>query len=190
MVCQACGQPVATEVRFCPHCGVQVAEPPMAPPQPVVPPPVIPVGYGAVPMYLPVPRVQRNLQALGILWCVYGAYRVVSGLVGMFFLRAMTMSSFGYYGWHMHDNYGWSGAPWMGALIPVVGFVSVVAAVLSFAVGLSLLTRKPWGRTLGIVVAVLTLFRPLLGTALGIYTLWVLAPAQSGLEYDAIADRS
>jgi hypothetical protein len=28
------------------------------------------------------------------------------------------------------------------------------------------------------------------GTALGIYTLWVLAPSTSGMEYDAIADRS
>jgi hypothetical protein len=28
------------------------------------------------------------------------------------------------------------------------------------------------------------------GTALGIYTLWVLAPMASGMEYDAIADRN
>jgi hypothetical protein len=57
-------------------------------------------------------------------------------------------------------------------------------------VGISLLARKPWGRVLGIVVAILSLVKFPVGTALGIYTLWVLAPAESGLEYDAIADRS
>jgi hypothetical protein len=43
---------------------------------------------------------------------------------------------------------------------------------------------------LGIVVAILSLLKFPIGTALGIYTLWVLAPAESGAEYDAIADHS
>ena len=90
----------------------------------------------------------------------------------------------------MHRDFGNFGSQWLAALVPVVGVISVIGAVLAFAVGLSLLARKPWGRVLGVVVAILTLFRPLLGTALGIYTLWALAPAASGAEYDAIADRS
>jgi hypothetical protein len=68
--------------------------------------------------------------------------------------------------------------------------VTLVFATLSFLVGFSLMTRKPWGRTLAIVVAILQLIKIPFGTALGIYTLWVLAPATSGAEYDAIADRS
>jgi hypothetical protein len=43
---------------------------------------------------------------------------------------------------------------------------------------------------LAIVAGVLVLFKPVLGTALGIYTLWVLAPSVSAMEYDAIADHS
>jgi hypothetical protein len=43
---------------------------------------------------------------------------------------------------------------------------------------------------LAIVVAVLSLIKIPFGTALGIYTLWVLAPALSGAEWDAIADRT
>jgi hypothetical protein len=66
----------------------------------------------------------------------------------------------------------------------------VVMAGLALVVGYSLLTRRPWGRTLAIVVAILSLLKPFFGTALGIYTLWVLAPGASGLEYDAIADRT
>ena len=185
MVCEACGSPVATEVRFCTKCGEQVTGQPMA--RPLVP---AAVGYGALPVYATPSRVQRNLQALGALWCVYGAYRVIGGLVAMFFLRAMSGGGYSYYGWNVHRDLGNLGHPWMAALAPVVGVISVTGAVLAFAVGLSLLARKPWGRMLGIVVAILTLFRPLLGTALGIYTLWALAPAASGAEYDAIADRS
>lgn len=74
--------------------------------------------------------------------------------------------------------------------MPVILTTAVVMAALALFTGLSLLNRKPYGRMLGIVLAVLALFKFPLGTALGIYTLWVLAPASSAIEYDAIADRS
>ncbi len=77
-----------------------------------------------------------------------------------------------------------------GGLVAYVAAYTVVTAGLALFVGYSLLTRRPWGRTFAIIVAVLTLLKPLFGTALGIFTLWVLAPSTSGLEYDAIADRS
>ena len=51
------------------------------------------------------------------------------------------------------------------------------------------MNRKPWGRTFAIVLAILQLIKIPFGTALGVYTLWVLAPAASGAEYDAIAER-
>jgi hypothetical protein len=41
---------------------------------------------------------------------------------------------------------------------------------------------------LTIVLAVLALFKFPFGTALGIYTLWVLAPATSAMEYDSMAE--
>jgi hypothetical protein len=179
MVCQACGAPVAEEVRFCPKCGVQV----------MAAPPV----YAAYPpaMLAPAPRVRRHLQMLGILWCAFGVYRVAQGMMGMFFLRAMSMHHYGGDGWPFWGHfYGPFGPPWMHALLPVVALVTVVSAGLALLVGYSLLTRRPWGRVLGIVVAILTLLKFPFGTALGVYTLWVLAPAMSGAEYEAIADRS
>ncbi len=72
----------------------------------------------------------------------------------------------------------------------MIAIATVVAAALALVTGFSLLTRRPWGRVLAIVAAILALLKFPLGTALGIYTLWVLAPGASGLEYDAIADRS
>ncbi len=66
----------------------------------------------------------------------------------------------------------------------------VFAAALALVAGFGLLNRRPWGRVVAIIAAILALLKFPLGTALGIYTLWVLAPGASGLEYDAIADRS
>jgi hypothetical protein len=63
-------------------------------------------------------------------------------------------------------------------------------AALALFTGYGLLQRRPWGRTIAIVAAILALLKFPFGTALGIYTLWVLAPSTSGMEYDAIADRS
>ncbi len=70
---------LAEGVHFCSKCGQVVAAQPV-----YLRPPM--------PMYLP--RVQRNLQTLGVLWCVLGVYRVVSGLIGMVFLRAFHDAQF------------------------------------------------------------------------------------------------
>jgi hypothetical protein len=135
-----------------------------------------------------VPRVQRHLQTLGTLWLVYAAYRVVTGLFGMFFVRAVMVHRwnngfpFGHHGFMY-------GPPWM-QLMPVIMAFLVLGSILAAVVGYSLLTRRTWGRVLAIVAAVLVLFKPVMGTALGIYTLWVLAPALSGMEYDSIAEPS
>ena len=77
--------------------------------------------------------------------------------------------------------------PSLWGLLLTNGFL-VVGSIIAAIVGYSLLTRRAWGRVLAIVAAVLVLFKPILGTALGIYTLWVLAPSVSGMEYDSIAE--
>jgi hypothetical protein len=52
--------------------------------------------------------------------------------------------------------------------------------------GWGLMERKPWARTLAIVLGVIVLVKFPVGTALGIYTLWTLAPAQSEAEYRSV----
>ena len=47
--------------------------------------------------------------------------------------------------------------------------------------------RQPWARTLAIVLGCFSLLDMPFGTALGIYTLWVLLPARSEEEYRRIA---
>jgi len=174
MTCSSCGNALAQDVRFCPHCGAPV---PMQPqPGPV---------YTGVPVGLPYSRVARHLQVAGILWIVFAFYRTASKLVGLMFLH-------GIFGNHGHSN--WGGNSWdfgnfgFAALWPIIVVSLVVGLVLSLLTGYALLTRQPWGRVIAIVTSVLALFHPIMGTALGIYTLWMLAPAASGVEYEMLAN--
>jgi hypothetical protein len=146
--------------------------------------------YAQPPILMYLPRVQRNLQTLGILWCVLGVYRVVTGLIGVIFLRAFTTHNFGdswMFGGRFHGPFP---PMWFGGLWPVIAVATVFTAALALVAGYGLLNRRPWGRIVAIIAAILALLKFPIGTALGIYTLWVLAPGASGLEYDAIADRS
>ena len=183
MVCPSCNAAIGPEVRFCPKCGAPAMGAPLppfqGPPQSYAPP------YAT--QLVPRLRVTRNLQALGILWCVYGAYRILAGLAGMFFLRAVTTHGFGVWGWPSNGHMPPQFPPaWMSFLIPVIAMFTILSAALAFATGYSLLTRRPWGRVLSIVAAVLALLKFPLGTALAIYTLWIMVPAESGMEYDSI----
>ncbi len=113
------------------------------------------------------------------MWCVFGVYRLARGIVAATMLGAIA-----------HEGL-FGDAPaflphLLGALGPVIAVMSALLAALSLLTGYGLLTRKPWGRTLAIVMAILTLIKLPLGTALGIYTLWVLAPAASGLEWETM----
>ena len=47
--------------------------------------------------------------------------------------------------------------------------------------------RSPWARTAAIILGVLALFHPPLGTALGVYSLWVLLADERGDEYRYLA---
>lgn len=201
MVCLMCGSLVETGVNFCPRCGAAVAAPAVAGashqqayaagPYPPTAQPVASVGMP----YWPRPRVQPNLQTLGVMWCVYALYRVIGAAIGILVLRVVTLRSLGGPGWPFHRLYdglnGWGQhGGLLAALIPVIAVVTVVSVALSAFVGWSLLNRKPWGRTLAIIAAVLALLKFPFGTALGVYTLWVMAPAASGAEWESIADPS
>ena len=69
----------------------------------------------------------------------------------------------------------------------MVGLFLLGSAVLSILAGWGLLERQLWARTLAIVLACFSLIKIPFGTALGIYTMWVLLPASSEQEYRQIA---
>jgi hypothetical protein len=176
MLCPSCGNPV--QGAFCSHCGTRVLAPPPAPPPPLYGPP--PIRF--------IPRVERHVHPLGVLWCVYGIYRAATGIFAvLFFLGLSSRGPFGPFGAvRIFPFIPYN--PWMRPAASFLAVIVLLGAAASFTVGFSLLRRKPWGRTLAIILGILVLIRIPLGTALGIYTLSVLAPSASGEEYAALAD--
>lgn len=203
MVCAQCGGELVADARFCARCGAPVVM--RATPAggvgsgPVggsawggaggVDPRPGPSGYGAGPMgYGAGPirmRVRRNLRTMGVLWCCFGVYRLVSGVVALIFFRTFAVGGgrFGH-GFPFGSDFQWPQAPWLAGLVPVIATGIVLSAALAIVTGLALLNRATWARVLAMIVAVLSLIKFPLGTALGIYTLYVLAPRMSGAEWD------
>ena len=158
MFCDRCGTSLTDTQGYCPSCGKATKTGP--------PPPV----------FAPAPaqnRVAGHVKSLGICWLLYSAF----GLMGSWFLTSFFPRFFDTWGWFPHFPF------LVGGLLRAVGWLLAVRGVLGLIAGWGLLDRQPWARMLAIVLGVLSLPRLLLGTALGIYTLWVLMPGDSEREY-------
>lgn len=74
--------------------------------------------------------------------------------------------------------------------------LSIIAAMLfllaagQICVGWGLMQRQRWARIAAVILGILSLFHPPVGTALGIYTLWVLLANNAGTEYEQLARAS
>ena len=62
----------------------------------------------------------------------------------------------------------------LGIVGTTVGLLLIALAIPGLVAGAGLLARKSWARVLAIVVGILGLVNVPIGTAIGIYTLWVL----------------
>ena len=72
-------------------------------------------------------------------------------------------------------------------MLRAIGALLLLMGLLGIAAGWGLLTRQPWARMLAVIFGCISLIDIPLGTALGIYTLWVLLPAESEQEYSHLA---
>ena len=118
-------------------------------------------------------RLRNHLSTLGTLWIVVGVLFLLPA-VGLFF--ASSAAHF-----MIHDSVV---ARTLGPLLlTIIGGTILLIAVGGILVGLGLRDRKPWARVVAIVLGVIALFHPPFGTALGIYTLWVLMSDEGGVEY-------
>jgi hypothetical protein len=130
-------------------------------------------------------RVARHLRTLGILWIGFAAFYVLRWLL----IWPLLHTFLGDRAMWMHDGFLWTNGAHPGStwLLHVIVIAVAVRTILSLAVGFALLTRQPWGRIFAIVIAVLTLIKPLVGTLLAIYTLWVLFSRNADQEYNRLA---
>jgi hypothetical protein len=170
MFCSGCGQAIdPSQQQFCLHCGRPV-------------PRVAPAVIAPTPYFYT--RVHRHIQALSVLWIAYGAWTLLSWIMAMSFFAGVFGGYFGHWNHGPFGEFPFSHMPWFA---PLISIILIGRTVLSVATGLALVRRAPWARMLAIVAAFLTLIKPITGTALAIYTLWVLLPSPSAQEYEQIA---
>ncbi len=162
MFCNKCGSSVQPDYRVCPKCGNPV------------------LGTLTTPAYVPLNRgrVARHIQTLAILWIIVGAFWLIPAIV------MMVLGTVARVFIPFSDALGRALGP---AFLHLMGFGFLFVAAAAFLAGWGLLQRRPWARTLAIVLGVLALFHPPFATALGIYTLWVLLPADAAQEYAQMA---
>lgn len=139
----------------------------------------VPVGAG----FPPVPgfsnRVARHVQTLALLWGVFAGYRFLTKFFGLTLFHS----------WMRHSNWAsWNpGGDWVSVWMPFAITTLLFWTALAALTAYGLASRQPWARGLALVCGVWALIHPLLGTLLGIYTLWVLGPSLSGMEYDRLS---
>lgn len=125
------------------------------------------------------PKVQSQLTLLTALWFAMGALRLLAALV-VFGIASILLPLIA------RQEREPIPLP-VPALMTGIGVLVGLVAVLSLAVGWGLYQRASWARMLALVMAFFSLLSIPLGTALGIYTLVVLLPAESEAEWKQIA---
>ena len=176
MYCNRCGSPLSAGVQFCSACGQRVLGVPVG--QPAGSGTTMGMGAGS--------RLRRHLGLLATLWTVNGILRLLEVLsfaaLGHVFLPGIFGARvLGAWGFPWRNFWPLSlGFTWIATVLGVFGVVHLILAW-------GLYERKQWARPLGLVIGFLALLRFPLGTALGMYTLWVLLPEMSAREYEQIA---
>jgi hypothetical protein len=154
MYCNQCGAELQADYNLCPKCGTPLA--------------------GRLRSAPAQGRLSRHLHTLGILWIVCGALFLIPAIV-LFLLGTVV---------HIAVPGTAEIVRVLGPLLfTILGAGFMIVGAGGICVGWGLMQHQPWARVVGIVLGILALFHPPLGTALGIYTLWVLAPGQSATEY-------
>jgi len=136
----------------------------------------------------PEARVQRHIHLLAWLWFANGLLRLLG--VGWLLVAGRLFFPFfregnGPLAWPFGRGWEWESLLWGG--LYSVGIVLGLFGVAHLVLAWGLFERQPWARMLGVIVGFLALLRVPLGTALGIYTLWVLLPESSAREYDELS---
>ena len=159
MFCDACGAPLEVGQGYCKRCGKAIVGAVMP-------------GSG---------RVARHAHLLAVLWIAYSALSLIGGII----LAIVSNTVFVHF--QELDTMRGGPPPFVRPLLMAIACALFVKAAIGIAAGVGLLQRQGWGRTLTIILGIVALFNVPFGTALGIYTLWVLMSPNADQEYKALS---
>ncbi len=160
MFCDSCGNAIQQGQNHCPRCGKAIVGPLLA-------------GTG---------RVARHRHMLGILWIAYSALSAIGGAV----LLILANTLFAHLGRFVPPDAPPPAPAVPMFLQPLMSFLAILLlgkAAAGIIAGVGLLQSQPWARILTLVVGFISLLNVPIGTALGVYTLWVLLAPNADEEY-------
>ena len=158
MYCNQCGKELQPNQQFCSSCGTAV---------------------GASPIFVRQDPMARHVHLLGVLWLVLGVLTALTGLAAVIVAHVI----FGPGGVATEGG----APPFIRPLISLAGILFLAKGALCFLAGIGLVQRQSWARVLAIVLGFISLVNPPFGTALGIYTIWVLLSANAEERYARLA---
>jgi len=170
MYCSGCGLALAPGQATCPKCG----RPAMAP---------VPPMPG---LAFQLESFSGKVKALGVVWLVYAAVALVTGIAALFFANAFFSGHFGPW---MNGPWGRGPMPPMGVgpvILRFAGFFLLVRVSLAALAGWGLLERTQWGRIVAIVAAIVNIYKFPFGIAMGIWTLVVLLGYRNSTLYEQL----
>jgi len=170
--CQYCGNQVQEGGRFCGACGRPSA------------------GGAVVAANVdPAQRLKNHVKIMGILWAVYGAFRIV-GAAWIFVFSHFMLSMFAQFIPHEEGRALFPFLHFLSALYVVLAGYAVLSGILAIWAAWGLLRQESWGRTLALIAGFVSLISIPFGTAIGVYTIIILLPSSAMQTYDRIAASS
>jgi len=167
MFCNSCGTHIQAGQTVCPSCGKTTWTPAGG----------VPVTQGAAPLVTN--RVAQHVNTLGVLWIIYGVLTGIGGLV-------MFLVANAFFGPWMQGQE----TPMPPFVRPMIGFIGtllIITALVRLLAGWSLYSKQSWGRILALILGFLSLIDFPFGTAIGIYTIWVLLSHGADQQYHQLA---
>ncbi len=158
MYCNHCGAPLGQDQLACPTCGRSVAD-----------------VRSSIAVRT---RVSGHLHLMAIFWFVMAAFWMIPTAV-MFALAAAASAAPG--------NMPPPARVFAPILFLGLGVLFLAIGGARAITGYGLLKVRSWGRVVALIMAFLMLLDLPFGTALAVYTLWVLLPAEAGEEYQRIS---
>jgi hypothetical protein len=105
---------------------------------------------------------QNHITLLGILHIARGAFALLIGMAVFGILTGIGVIA--------DDE---TAVSVLGAIGGVIMMILTVLSIPSIVAGIGVLLRREWGRITALVIGVLSLVDIPIGTAVGVYTLWV-----------------